>query len=72
MPVKTPEQIEEEKIAKTEKAKAKEAEKAKDILMTVPSTGEKVVYSEKVHGKDYREIAENTARRFGGVVTEIE
>jgi hypothetical protein len=47
-------------------------EKNNNILMTVEATGEKVVYSEKVHGKDYKEIAKNTAEKFGGVLTEVE
>ena len=52
--------------------KAPAEPKAKDILMTVPSTGEKVVYSKKVHGEDYREIAERDAKRFDAILTEIE
>lgn len=50
----------------------KKVEKAKNLLMTVEATDEKVVYSEKVHGKDYKEIAKATADKFGGVLTEIE
>ena len=43
-----------------------------NLLMTVEATGEKVVYSEKVHGKDYKEICKGTAEKFGGTITEIE
>ena len=50
----------------------KENKKENNILMTVEETGEKVVYSKKVHGDDYREIAKGTAEKFGGVLTEIE
>jgi len=46
-------------------------EKNVDLLMTIEATGEKVVYSEKVHGKKYEKIAKETAEKFGGVITEI-
>ena len=45
--------------------------KSVNLLMTVEATGEKVVYSEKVHGEDYKKIAKATAEKFGGVLTEI-
>ena len=47
-------------------------EKNVDLLMTIEATGEKVVYSEKVHGEDYREICKTDAEKVGAVVTEIE
>ena len=61
-------------MAKKQEEKNEEKKEVKnvDLLLTVEATGEKVVYSEKVHGKDYREIAKGTADKFGGVLTEIE
>lgn len=46
-------------------------EKNVDLLMTIEATGEKVVYSEKVHGKKYKEIAKNTSDKYGGTLTEV-
>ena len=54
------------------KKEDKKVEKKCNLLMTVEATGEKVVYSEKVHGKDYKEICKGTAEKFGGTITEIE
>ena len=68
---------EEARVAKEEKAaKEKEAEERlkkeredkKECLLRIPATGEEVVYSKEVHGEDYREIAEETAKKYDGIV----
>ena len=59
-------------IKKVEAKVEAKKEKNGNLLLTVEATGEKVVYSEKIHGEDYREIAKGTADKFGGVLTEIE
>lgn len=50
-------------------------EKNVNILMTVPATAkkplEKVVYSKKVHGDDYKKVAKADAEKFGGELTEV-
>jgi len=46
-------------------------EKSVNLLLTVKATGEKVVYSKDVHGEKYKDIAKATAKKFGGVLTEV-
>ena len=56
---------------KEAKKEAKKEEKNVNLLMTVKKTGEKVVYSKDVHGDEYKDIAKATAKKFGGILTEI-
>ena len=53
------------------KKEVKREEKNVNLLLTVEKTGEKVVYSKDVHGDEYKDIAKATAKKFGGILTEI-
>ena len=43
-------------------------QKKEECVLKIPATGERVVYSKEVHGKDYRDIAEDTAKKYDGIV----
>ena len=40
----------------------------KDVVVAVFPGDERVEYSKKVHGKDFKQIAEDTCERLGGKI----